>query len=296
MSPDGHVANSVESELIVAVKTRDRLHDPRGRSMFSSVVFVRGSIPLFWCQIDPFQPRPEIRISKREPKFDTTKAHFGKMAADYGTPITVVSLIKKKETTPQETVVGTMFEEALAALADTNQFGQHALLYKSYDLLQARERQEPVITALTSLFSGMELAFTFFAIGDLPHLYRTGDHRALVPDSVQAGVLRVNCIDCLDRTNIAQFCFAKVVVTRMLFGMDVIDAPDGNLSEWAGLDKALRDMFVEHGDQIALQYAGSGAMHKDALQQDAAGPEQHSTLGSIGNAITAVRRCSSSRT
>jgi hypothetical protein len=30
--------------------------------------------------------------------------------------------------------------------------------------------------------------------------------------SDQKGVLRVNCVDCLDRTNVAQLCLAKLVL------------------------------------------------------------------------------------
>ena len=32
--------------------------------------------------------------------------------------------------------------------------------------------------------------------------------------------------------------------------------------------QALQDLFKDHGDRIARQYAGSGAMHKEALQGD----------------------------
>ncbi|PWS21854.1 hypothetical protein DKP78_21415, partial [Enterococcus faecium] len=38
----------------------------------------------------------------------------------------------------------------------------------------------------------------------------------LVPLLLQKGVLRTNCIDCLDRTNVAQFAFGLAALGRQL--------------------------------------------------------------------------------
>ena len=32
----------------------------------------------------------------------------------------------------------------------------------------------------------------------------------------QYGILRTNCVDCLDRTNVGQFCYAKTVVVKQV--------------------------------------------------------------------------------
>lgn len=40
-------------------------------------------------------------------------------------------------------------------------------------------------------------------------MHRRGD--SIVPCQLQSGVLRTNCVDCLDRTNAAQFVVAKVM-------------------------------------------------------------------------------------
>lgn len=41
----------------------------------------------------------------------------------------------------------------------------------------------------------------------------------------QHGVLRSNCIDCLDRTNVAQFFLSFTVVYRMLFTLGIEFSP-----------------------------------------------------------------------
>ena len=42
----------------------------------------------------------------------------------------------------------------------------------------------------------------------------------------QHGVLRSNCVDCLDRTNVAQFFLSFTVVYRMLFALGIEFSPD----------------------------------------------------------------------
>ncbi len=42
----------------------------------------------------------------------------------------------------------------------------------------------------------------------------------------QRGVLRTNCIDCLDRTNVAQFAFGLVAFGRQLYKLGIHDVRD----------------------------------------------------------------------
>ena len=41
----------------------------------------------------------------------------------------------------------------------------------------------------------------------------------------QTGVLRVNCVDCLDRTNTAQFIAGKCVLGYQLYALGVLPEP-----------------------------------------------------------------------
>lgn len=98
----------------------------------------------------------------------------------------------------------------------------------------------------------------------------------------QFGVLRTNCIDCLDRTNVAQFCFARANLVHMLHGLG-IDLHPGALSEvW----RILLEMWAENGDQMAKQYGGSGAMHKvDDVATDVDGERELVLTGGAKNAL-----------
>uniref|UniRef100_A0A8R1EAW6 SAC domain-containing protein n=1 Tax=Caenorhabditis japonica TaxID=281687 RepID=A0A8R1EAW6_CAEJA len=76
---------------------------------------------------------------------------------------------------------------------------------------------------------------------------------------LQHGICRTNCVDCLDRTNVAQFVIAKVALGCQLCAMGILDEP--NLTLQSEVCRLLEDMFDEHGDTMALQYAGSQLVH-----------------------------------
>ncbi|RVW29025.1 Phosphoinositide phosphatase SAC1 [Vitis vinifera] len=86
----GRVANDVETEQIV-------LDEEAGsrKGKMSSVVQMRGSIPLFWSQeASRFSPKPDIILQRYDPTYEATKLHFEDLAKRYGNPIIVLNLIK----------------------------------------------------------------------------------------------------------------------------------------------------------------------------------------------------------
>ena len=75
------------------------------------------------------------------------------------------------------------------------------------------------------------------------------------PGRDQAGVVRVNCVDCLDRTNTAQFMIGKYALGFQLYALGVVDNPQLNFD--SDIVKMFEEMYEAHGDTIALQYGGS---------------------------------------
>lgn len=73
----------------------------------------------------------------------------------------------------------------------------------------------------------------------------------------QNGVLRTNCIDCLDRTNVAQYAYGLEALGRQLQALGLTDSP--KIDPDSGVAAALMDMFQNMGDCLALQYGGSEA-------------------------------------
>lgn len=106
---------------------------------------------------------------------------------------------------------------------------------------------------------------------------------------LQTGVLRTNCMDCLDRTNVAQFCCARIVIPRQLKALGLILSPNG----LQDVTSQCMEMWAEHGDAIANQYGGSGAMHK--VDEEKKNSEEHGErvfvlTGGAKNAFVAAQR------
>lgn len=64
--------------------------------------------------------------------------------------------------------------------------------------------------------------------------------------SVQNGICRTNCVDCLDRTNAAQFVFGKRALGHQLYALGVVDTP--NLAFDSDAVNMLTEMYHDHGD------------------------------------------------
>ncbi|KAG2576171.1 hypothetical protein PVAP13_6NG011000 [Panicum virgatum] len=73
----------------------------------------------------------------------------------------------------------------------------------------------------------------------------------------QTGVLRTNCIDCLDRTNVAQYAYGLAALGRQLHAMGLTHVP--NIHPDSSIASALMEMYQSMGDALAHQYGGSAA-------------------------------------
>lgn len=76
---------------------------------------------------------------------------------------------------------------------------------------------------------------------------------------LQEGVARVNCVDCLDRTNAAQFVIGKAAFAHQLYALGLLDDP--MLPFDSDAVNMLTEMYHDLGDTIAMQYGGSALAH-----------------------------------
>ena len=87
---------------------------------------------------------------------------------------------------------------------------------------------------------------------------------------MQNGIARTNCIDCLDRTNAAQFVIGKLALGHQLHALGIIsdtsidyDTDAVNLFMHMQVPSPIRckrlieTRYHDHGDTIAIQYGGS---------------------------------------
>jgi hypothetical protein len=79
----------------------------------------------------------------------------------------------------------------------------------------------------------------------------------------QSGVLRTNCIDCLDLTNVAQYAYGLVALGHQLHALGYMESPSIDLDN--PLAEDLMRIYETMGDTLALQYGGSAAHNKVIL-------------------------------
>ncbi|KKY28302.1 putative polyphosphoinositide phosphatase fig4 [Phaeomoniella chlamydospora] len=246
----GYVANDVESEQIVANMATTSFHAPGPKlyanSNYTSYVQHRGSIPLYWTQdATGMTPKPDIEMNLVDPFYSAAALHFDNLFERYGAPIYVLNLIKARERTPRESK---LLKEFTTCIAYLNQFLplDRKILYKAWDMSRAsKSRDQDVIGTLEDIGEEIIPITGFFQNG-------TDAESGL---KLQNGVARTNCIDCLDRTNAAQFVIGKRALGHQLHALGIIDHPSVEYDSDA-VD-LFTHMFHDHGDTIAVQYGGS---------------------------------------
>lgn len=97
----------------------------------------------------------------------------------------------------------------------------------------------------------------------------------------QKGVLRTNCIDCLDRTNVSQFAVGMRALGQQLFAMGIRNTP--LLENSSQLVRVLTQLYSAVGDAISMQYGGSEA-HKNVKNTASRENFKHREL------LTSIRR------
>lgn len=301
----GRVANDVETEQIV-------LDEEAGscKGKMSSVVQMRGSIPLFWSQeASRFSPKPDIILQRYDPTYEATRMHFEDLARRYGNPIIILNLIKTVEKRPREMMLRREFANAVGYLNQILSEENH-LKFIHWDFHKfAKSKSANVLAVLGGVASeALDLTGFYYSgksvvvkrrttqlsrtstgrdssLRDLRansgELSRIGSNNEILNSLIkqereadnsqqigkyndvnatpkfQSGVLRTNCIDCLDRTNVAQYAYGLEALGRQLHAMGLTDRPKVDAD--SSIAAALMDMYQGMGDALAQQYGGSAA-------------------------------------
>ncbi len=325
VNDQGFVANEVESEVILQVE------GPSGTGsggFFSSNVMHRGSIPLSWHHTNLSNPKPGTEILHERGE-EGTKKHFERLFRNYNAPIVVMNLVKQKESKAIEAPMGEAYTNTVhwlnTSLSQCNNLRSKQPLSsilvagKDDEMLTDKERLNPLFPSFLAPPDGKTInevpvvliSFDFLSAKaadvDVMNVLHETSNSALVQTGFfylknevsskgnkvegvkQSGVVRVNCMDCLDRTNVAQFCYARTTLRHQMKAVG-LDTSDNDYQEvWFVLLK----LFEEHGDIIAKQYGGSGAMHKataSPANESKEGKKTANITSGAGNALVAIQR------
>ena len=191
IADDGNVANDVETEQIFEEISTTWTDRPK----ISSFIQIRGSIPLYWYQNQSsFYSKPPININLSDIKFEATKRHFASLMERYGHPCIVCNLTKKNEDERkrQETLLNEWYYSGIQYINKNIDSSFEKILYYHYDLKNKRGQKNfyKQFYDISGPFIAKSNLFCF--VPKMKNKY------TLI---LQNGVVRTNCIDCLDRTN-----------------------------------------------------------------------------------------------
>ncbi|KAF8077695.1 SacI homology domain-containing protein [Lyophyllum atratum] len=231
---DANVANFVETETIMRV---ERL----GEENIFAYTQLRGSIPLFWTQSGYGLKPPPLLASDRThaQNLDVLKRHFQRTVPLYG-PHTVLNLAEQHG---KEGAITQGYREYMQELESKD------ARYCEYDF--HTETRGMKYENISKLIESMDK--TFDAQG---YLWISGN----TVMSQQKGIFRVNCIDCLDRTNVVQSAFARYVLNKQLGAVALLNPQGEGRTE---TDIVFNDVWANNGDAISRAYAGTSALKGD---------------------------------
>ncbi|OAY64186.1 putative phosphoinositide phosphatase SAC9, partial [Ananas comosus] len=258
--------NEVECEQLVWVTRRGGEAVP-----FSSYIWRRGTIPIWWGAELKLAIEAEIYVSAQDP-YRGSAQYYQRLSKRYGTqsselnaskqkktPIICVNLLRKGEGKPEKILVD-HFEESLKHVRSSGQLPHTWIQLINYDwhaTVKSKGEQE-TIEGLWKHLKAPTMAIGFSDGIYYPRQQQLKECKGLIIQngdvvggfclsSLQNGVIRFNCADSLDRTNAASYFGALQVFVEQCRRLGI------SLDRDAVFRSSSMNKYIEFGN-----YGGSG--------------------------------------
>lgn len=239
---NGNVANYVETEQILIM--RDRI---------TSYVQIRGSIPLQWSSPVHMKYAPEVQISSNVAKsVECCERHVKDIVALYSDEssnldIVFINLVDNKK---EQGRLGTAFKEVVDAVKEKSKV---PMKYVWFDF-HAECKKKGKWANLSRLVKQVD--DTFMAQG-----FFSKTTSGLL--TYQTGIIRTNCMDNLDRTNVVQSLFARRSLLVQLNKTALLKTDDVLNTPFKKFETVYKRVWINNADAMSLMYAGTGALKVD---------------------------------
>lgn len=235
---DGNVANFNETEQLLIT------HNAKGSYETYSYVQTRGSVPVYWAEVNNLKYKPDLSIG--DPPLDATRKHFDQQVALYGDNY-LVNLVNSKG---YESPIKNAYENIVKALDNPK---LHYIYFDYHH--ECRNLKWHRVKILIDHLEQLGLSSS-----DSFHDKRVDD--AVTVLHKQQAVVRTNCMDCLDRTNVVQSTLGHWVLQTQLEHSGIL--PPGSVWEY---DKLLlfkfQNIWADNADVVSKAYSGTGALKTD---------------------------------
>ncbi|PHH63325.1 hypothetical protein CDD81_6099 [Ophiocordyceps australis] len=296
---DGHVANYNETEQTLILNDSSSglggfagssdmqsgrfAPSAAGREMqVLSYVQTRGSVPTLWAEVNSLRYTPKLQVRiygdnylvnlvNQRGRESRVKESYERMVHSLLSGPT--QQLDADASTPQK--FSTISPSARRRPVDQLHYVYYD--YHSETKGAASHRSSPLLDKLRDALA----AQGYFCGFDTPaNVAGAMDARAL-----QTSVMRVNCMDCLDRTNVVQSIFARYTLDRMLVDTGLLTPGSSFCDEDAAFELLFRNMWADNADVVSASYAGTGAMKTDVTRTGA-----RTKLGALQDARIGITR------
>ncbi|KAJ3684219.1 hypothetical protein LUZ61_013383 [Rhynchospora tenuis] len=228
---EGYAANFVESEQIVEYN-----------GCTASFVQVRGSIPFMWEQIVDLTYKPSFEIVRQEDAPRVVERHFLDLNKKYGA-VQAIDLVNKHGSE------GRLHERYAASM---NPILSDDIRYLHFDFHKICGHVH--FERLSLLYDQIKEYLSkhgYFLLNE------KGEKVA-----EQTGIIRTNCVDCLDRTNVTQSMIGRKMLESQLRKFGVLGEGQ-EIRDFSSFDTSYKILWANHGDEISIQYSGTPALKGD---------------------------------
>lgn len=258
---DGNVANFNETEQIFTTSNKQ----------IYSFLQTRGSVPLYWSEINNLKYKPNLVLSAR-PAQEATAKHFKEQVDLYGDNY-LVNLVNQSG---YEKPVKDAYAKAVETLPEP--LASHVnYIYFDFHHECRRMRWDRVKLLIEHL---IELGFTsnnFFHY----------DIATNTVKNLQSKVVRTNCMDCLDRTNVVQSMLGRWVLQTQFEESHYLS--QNNTTPWEIVDPQFNLFFqsfwADNADAVSCAYSGTGALKTDYTRTG-----KRTKMGALKDLVNSITR------
>ncbi|KAF2664961.1 phosphoinositide phosphatase-like protein [Microthyrium microscopicum] len=293
LDDEGHVSNFNETEQAVILNDEaskgpvsyagdqgmqyEKLKAAVGQeAQILSYVQTRGSVPVFWAEVNNLHYTPKVQIRGVDSAVTAAGLHFQEQIDLYGDNY-LVNLVNQKG---REQRVKESYEQVVEKLVSspTQQRSPNDNTSEKFNVIESKsggsqfDRLHYVYFDFHNETKGLQwhraklllqkleqpiIHGGYFRAVDMP-----GGASGLEVRSKQNAVVRTNCMDCLDRTNVVQSMLGRFVLSRMLIDLGVLQE-GGMVEDDQSFEHLFRNIWADNADVVSKAYSGTGALKTD---------------------------------
>ncbi|KAG4433032.1 hypothetical protein IFR05_011493 [Cadophora sp. M221] len=289
----GHVSNFNETEQVIILNDstsglggfaggngmqNGKVGGSGGKEVqIMSYVQTRGSVPVYWAEVNTLHYTPKLQIRGVETAVKSARLHFEEQIRLYGDNF-LVNLVNQKG---REQRVKEAYEQMVKLLisAPAERTQQDEVSDEKFHVVEPSGRRSEMDRLnyvyfdfhnetkglqwhraqllLDRLHDSLEKQQYFRGVdmpADLEGRLEVRNH--------QTSVVRTNCMDCLDRTNVVQSMLARFTLNRQLTDLGVLSRGETFTSD-PEFEILFRKLWADNADVVSKSYSGTGALKTD---------------------------------